>query len=205
MSVIAATEDAMVDAVRALLGQRLRTVGSVPASFSAQELHDRLRGAPAVYVGFLGGQAVPSDTAVVLDARFAVYALTQSAAGEQARRRGDAVSIGAYDIIEAVSPRLHGLRITAGDPPVAVEGTGTLTFVEAANLWAEELDRAGVSLYSATFGIQLAFAPPDIDRLGVFATFVPQYDVPPFGPRSEPLSEPDTSVDAEDHVSLPTA
>ena len=193
----------MVAAVRAQLGPNLCTVATVPAAFGAQELHDRLRAAPAVYVGFLGGQAVGSDTAAVLDARFALYAMTQSAGGELARRIGDARSLGAYDIIEAVAPALHGLRIQAGDPPVPVDGCGTLTFLDAANLWAEELDKEGVSLYSATFGVKIAFPAPATLGLGLFETFGAQYDVPPFGPRSEPLPEPSTAVDAEDILTLP--
>lgn len=193
----------MIAAIGALLTTRIRTVDSIPASFSAEELADRLRLAPAVYVGFLGGQAVAEDSTTVLDAEFMVYALTQNASGERARRRGDPTAIGAYEIIETVVPELHGMKIMAGAPPVRVPGTGTLTFKSLANLWAEQLDKEGVSLYAATFTVELTFTKGLPANIGDFIRFGAQYDIPPLSHYAGPLPAPAAAVDAADIVTLP--
>lgn len=202
MTVIAATEDAMVAAIAALLGNRVRTVDTVPASFSTEELADRLRLAPAVYVGFIGG-ASRDENAAVIDADFVVYALTQNASGERARRRGDATAIGAYEIIEAVAPALHGMAITAGAPPVAIDGTGTLSFTGINNLWAEQLDAEGVSLYSANFRVVLTFTAAAPGDLGDFETFSAQWDIAPQSHYRGDLPAPGADVDATQIVTLP--
>jgi phage gp37-like protein len=190
VSIIAQTEDCIVAAIKTLLGNKVKDVASVPASLSAEELVDRLRLAPAVYVGFLGGDDVSTDTNTILAAKFAVYALTENAAGEKARRRGDGspLGIGAYDIIEAVLPTLNGMSITAGAPPAPVPGAGTLYLEQVFNLWAEELDRKGVSLYSAAFKVNLELATPGADALAPFTSFQAQWQDPSESGETPPIA-----------------
>lgn len=213
MSVLAQTEDCIVAAVQAALTVNgrsvVRIVETAPATFAAEELAERSRSAPAAYVAFLGGKPVSTDTCTILDAVFAVYALTANAAGEKARRRGDAspLGVGAYDILEFVTPTLEGMAITTpgvdGGKPQRVPGSGTLQFDDVANLWAKELDALGVSLYAAMFRVKLQFQRSLPTDIAAFQTFRAQWDIPPFETHTSPLPAADDTVDAEDVVSLP--
>lgn len=195
MSAIGTVEDAMIAAVKAALGATVKTVESLPAGFDAAELQRRRRVAPAVYIAFLGGSGL-RETTPAIDATFAAFAMTEGAGDESARRRGGAVTIGAYEIMEAVAAKLDGL---------VVDGVGSLVLDDVANLFSDKLDAEGLSLYSASFKIPLAFQRAAPSALGSFQKFDAQYDIPPLSGYSGPLPAPAADVDAEDDVILPGA
>lgn len=190
---IGAVEDAMVGQLRSLAGSTVRAIDSVPANFTEAETRDRLRNAPALYVSFLGGTA-RDENAAVIDANMAVYVLTDHRSGEKARRRGDSVQIGAYDLIALTASGLHGF---------VVPGFGALSLAEVQNLWADALDSLGVSLYAVTFRLPVTFQIPDAATLGSFQTFHADWDIPPFGPLPPPNGLPADDRDAIDNVTLP--
>lgn len=147
---IGRVEDAIIKAVTAATVidgvPLLKTVESVPHNFDFAEATVRLRLAPAVYVSFLGGPATEETTAAI-DAEWALYFLMQNPAGEKGRRRGED---GAYQLLRLVVPAIHGL---------VVEDVGSLSLGAVNNLFNEQLDRAGLSLYAASFRLPMLFPP----------------------------------------------
>lgn len=171
---IKTVEDGIIERVREVLmvpGQeKLRQVDSLPGDWDADMLKRLLRLMPGVFVAFAGGAAVAGNTAK-FKAQFAVLALTSHANGEAARRRGDNQQIGAYEILEVMVPKLHGLKI---------EGEGTLTVAGIENLYNGELDKQGVAAYAARFEILLSMpASLDLSALDAFTTFSAEYDLAP--------------------------
>lgn len=172
---IANVEDKLIAEIKAALtvgGQlKVRQVESLPGDWDADMLKRLLRLAPGVFVAFMGGP-VNAGHAAQLDAQWAVIAITAHASGEAARRRGDSQEIGAYEILETLIPRLHGLKIAA---------EGTLNIVDVANLYSGQLDKQGVAVYAARFKILMAL-PLSLDEatLDAFETFDAKYDRAPF-------------------------
>jgi phage gp37-like protein len=196
MSRIATVEDAIIAQLKTTLGNKVRAVSSAPNAFSGQEAADRLRLAPACYVGFMGGDSEGTQVTPAMDGSFVVYVVTENAAGEEARRRGDVTAIGAYDLVEITASVIHELTV----PDI-----GTLMFSGCFNLFAEELDQIGLSVYSVAFKVPMFLPLPDLSAtLNNFATFEAQYDIAPFLTHTEPLPDAATSVDAgSDQLSLP--
>jgi phage gp37-like protein len=199
---IGATEDAIVKRIRDLVGSEIATVETLPAALDLDELKRRRRPSPAIYVAFLGG-APREENELVIDAEFGVFFLTQGAS-EIRRRRGDetrstdAGSLrtgGAYSLMQAVAPYLHGF----------VAPNGSLSCTGMHNLFADELDAEGVSLYSASFRVPVQIErilPADLaDFLKLHADWIfpgPLHAVPPAG-TALPLQTPDaTDVVATD-------
>lgn len=164
---IAAIEDAILDVIRDRLGPRLRWVGSLPRSWTADLLRKAVQSAPGVYVAFLGGPA--SRTAEGrLDARFGVYAVTGHASGQAARRRGDTVEVGAYEVIETAVRHLHGHDA----------GEGRLRLERIDNLFTEQLFDMGGCVMAAVFACDVGFGEPtDPDELADFVTCHADYDM----------------------------
>lgn len=185
---IAAIEDDIIAVVKAAIGNKLRTVDSLPGDWDADMLRRLLLSAPAVYVAFLGGPKIKEADAVVgIDGRWSLFAITGHASGNAARRRGDGREIGAYEIIERLVPRLHNRTV----PDV-----GTMTLRDVENLYSGTIDNRGVALYSAVFTLPVYF-PEVLDEttLDIFATFHADWDHAP----------PDGQTDASDTVILPQA
>jgi hypothetical protein len=183
MSIIAAVEDDILAVVAATLPGKLRDSGSLPGSWSVDLLKQLLQKAPSVYVAFNGGSVNDNDLCTI-DARFDVYAVTKEPA-EITRRRGTSTAIGAYDIIQAVVPKLH---------MHTVPGIGTLHGKDITNLFANVLTTLGGTVYGArltlpkmslkvafsdaTLGNFITFhAESDIDADGTY-DFINQFDLP---------------------------
>jgi phage gp37-like protein len=200
---IGAVEDAIVEKIRELVGSRIKVVETLPGALDAAELKRRLRIAPAIYVSFLGGQP-REENELVIDAEFGVFFLVQGPR-ELTRRRGDETRSapegmmrtgGAYSLLQAVAPYLQGF---------VVPGVGSLHCTGVHNLFAEELDAEGVSLYSASYSIPVQLKRLEPADLEAFLTFhadwiFPPHAVPPQGTKL-PLAQPD----ATDIVDLPQA
>jgi len=199
---IAEIENAIIGRIKELSGNTLDTVETVPANFDIAEISARPRRAPAVYVAFLGGTPRSNDDLVV-DGNFALYVL-QEVGNEEQRRRGvtkivdgEPVRIGgAYSVLELIVPEIHNMTV-----PEA----GSLGCTGIYNLFSDELDRKGVSLYSATFSIPMPLPRrTSEDVAGIFATFHADWTPQPGPvPAEGPIPLEDGVPIASDHVTLP--
>lgn len=185
MSLIASIEDDIIAQAKTLFGARLRAVESLPGDWDDETLKRVLRNVPGMYVVFAGGTpAQPGALTARITASFLVYAVTGHASGEAARRRGDSLQIGAYEILELLIPRLHGH---------VVPNIGTLIFAGVQNLFTGAIDKQGVAVYAAQFQMQLLWpADLDLSTLDPFVTFDGKIDMAPM----------DGQIDAEDTIQL---
>jgi phage gp37-like protein len=198
---ILAVEDALIAECTTALGTKVRGVQSLPGDWDDDMLRRFLRLVPGVYVSF-GGGGVPRQgaTGLELDSRWIVYVGTGHASGETARRRGDALQAGAYELLEVLLPRLHGLL---------VPNVGSVRVTDVSNLWTGSIDRQGLAVYAIALTLPMAL---DIvagdDVLAPFETFAALYDVPPHDIFAEHRKWLDgvattTAPDAADTVTLP--
>lgn len=192
--VIAEVEDQIIARLRATFGATLREVDHKPAKLDADELARVLALAPAAYVSFLGfraGEKLPERT---VDAAYGVYLVAQNAAGEQARRRGDARLIGAYEMQELAFVALDGWAPASAASTIAVQS--------CENLFAAAFEKAGRSCYGLVLAVPIEMQPELGAGMGNFITFDASWDIPPLGNASRP--PPSAIRDAGDRVTLPT-
>lgn len=184
MGVIAAIEDALLAQADAALGNTLRQTGSLPGGWNRDTLQRAVQYAPGVYAVFAGLRAGNVDGYHV--GRFAVYVVAK-AVDESARRRGSAVTIGAYDMVERLLPRLDGLTVA---------DVGTLRSRGVENLFRDAMFDLGAAVYA--INLELPNLPLewslDESSLDVFETFDARFDIN--------SAEADEPV-AEDNVSVP--
>lgn len=195
MSVIGNVEDWLVATLREAFGERVREVDHKPERMTAEELARILTVAPAIYVAFLG---LPRRGAVdgVWIGSFGVFAMAQNASGEQARRRGDTKTIGAYEMAELA------LRVLDGAAPDVAAGAIEIASIE--NLYAEAFEKNGRSVYALAAEIPLEL-PRGVDpaELADFVTFDAAWDIPPHGNVPAPPPPPEAAArDASDLVTL---
>lgn len=176
---IGAMEDALIARCREVLavgdGRSLvRTVQALPADWDDEMLSTLLREVPGVFVAFGGGPALDGNFAEV-EARWLVYVATGHETGQEARRRGDAFEVGAYQLLALLAPALHGW---------APDEASTLQLVSVDNLFTGTIERKGVAVYGLTLkgpmGLD-ATEPPD---LSPFVTFDASIDIPEHQPRA---------------------
>jgi phage gp37-like protein len=169
---ILAVEDALVTRIKAVLGNKVKGVESLPGDWDDDMLRRLLRLVPGVFVAFAGGGAKNAGSnAADIESQWIVYVVTGHASGEAARRRGDALQAGAYELAELLVPALHLF---------AIAGVGTMVFSRLENLYTGMVDRQGLSVYAITFQLPMCFsADLDLSALDDFETFDAQYDVPP--------------------------
>ena len=191
MTATGTMEDALVLNLREAFGQRVREVDHKPDRLDVDELSRILSMAPAIYVAFLGMPRKGTPQGVWI-ANFGIYCLAQNAAGERARRRGDGVTIGAYEMAELVVRHLDGWA------PEMAAGEVEATSIE--NLYAPAFEKAGRTLYAVTLEIPLVL-PRGLDpaTLEPFVTLDVSWDVPPLGNVSAP---PAADRDAGDTITL---
>lgn len=170
-------ENSLIAEAEACLGNKVRTVDSLPGDWDDAML-TRLAGfVPAVYIAFNGGerQAGAGQVEARIDGRWSVIVVTGHASGQAARRRGDGMQAGAYELLNILVPRLHGH---------VVPEVGTLSFVSIINLYSGSVDSQGLAVYVATFAVPMCLGlPADASALEDFETFAPQLDVPPHSPQ----------------------
>ena len=196
---IAQVEEALMAAVRATLGTRVRGVETIPGDWDDDMLKRFLQGVPGVFVAFTGCEALDAGgTEARIDARFAVYACTGHPT-ELARRRGDAMQVGAYQMLDLLVPLLHGL---------VVPDVGSLRLASVQNLFTGSIERQALTVYALVLSVPMTFeqlAAEDV--LAPFLTFDGRIDVPPFQPAQYPpwLAGDYTGgkPDGHDVVSLP--
>lgn len=195
-------EQALIDRVRgAFPDGHLRDVSGLPGALNAEMLAQLAPRAPGVHIAFLGAAPLPNLPEEYVASRWALYVLTAHASGQAARRRGDAVAAGAYEILPVL---VQAVRTT----PFEGFGRATLAGGGIENLWSGVIERRGFALYAVTIEIPMAFVG-DTSPLADFETFHADYDAPPFDNLTEHeqwLAEPpdltDSRPDASDTVTL---
>lgn len=180
-------EDHLVTRIKTHFGSVLKAVDTLPTDFDANEFERVLRLAPGVFISFGFGPAMKDSAIqrVTIASRWTIIAVSGNAGGEKQRRHGSLVEIGAYEIMERLIPLLHDY---------VVPDVGTLSLMDADNLFSGELDKKGVSMYAAVFTLPMTFESNLFDENGLddFITFHGDYD----------LAAPDGSAEAADTVTL---
>lgn len=198
MSILAA-EDSILTQLRALVQGRVRTVETLPGDWDDDMLKRFLGSVPGVWVAFAGGPAKPAGAGTLsLASRWVVYVATGHPS-EEARRRGDAMQLGAYALLELLLPNLHGMSVAS---------VGTLAVTDVANLYSGQIERQALTVYAVTLALEMQLDLPADELLAPFETFVAQYDIPPHTPEQHTawLAEtypPGQVPDARDSVPLP--
>lgn len=197
---IAAVEKALIEKARAVLQNRVREIESLPADWDADTLNRILLALPGVYWIMGGGRGTPGRTDGMVPIEWACVIATNHASGARTRLRGDAVQVGASELIDVLIPSFNNYT---------VPDEGTLALVAIENLNTPELDRKGVSLYALLFQMPMAWpAVADLNSLAPFQTFDAKYDIPTHTTDAEHrkwLADNYTTSrpDAEDNVAVP--
>lgn len=197
---IAAVEDYLVAQTRALLGTKVRGVATLPGDWDDEMLKRFAQAVPGVLFSFAGGERREAGGGLEasIDARWAAYVCTGHPT-EAARRRGDALQVGAYTLVELLAPFLHGL---------CVPGAGTVRLVSVANLFTGTIERQALTVYALVLSLPLTFEAVPADAvLAPFETFDVQYDIPPITPAEHGAwlagNYTTSNPDARDTVVLP--
>lgn len=154
MNSIIAVEDHIVDKVNAMFGNALAVVEALPSAMNVGMLKQLISAnrTPGVYVAFLGGTGTQRGS---VNGRFDVYVLTRHVGNHTARRRGDATTIGAYEIVAALVPKLHDSTVSE---------VGTLQLKNMRNLFSMQLEETfKATMYAITFELPNMPFPDDFD------------------------------------------
>ena len=163
--IVTQVEDSLITRIKQLFGNTLRMVDSLPGDLNEALLKQIIITAPGVYLLFTGGQRRKTENSSDIDGKWVIFAITGHASGQAARRRGDAIMIGAYQIISIICGNLDGF---------VIDTVGTLELAGVQNLFNGAIERQGCSLYAATFTLPMTFAPGvNPALLENFVTFTP--------------------------------
>lgn len=193
--IISQMEDAFVTQLAEAFGSRVKEVDHKPDRLTAEELSRILTMAPGAYVAFLG-MARAERPEGVWRAQFGIYLLAANAAGERARRRGDAATIGAYEMVQVAIAALSNWA-----PDMAA---GAVEITSAEQLQADAFEKLGRIVYGLVAEVPLEF-PQGVapDSLAPFVTFDAAWDIPPHGDVPAPPPVPAAYRNASDLVVLP--
>jgi len=197
--VIAAIEDAIIARLGAAFAGRVREVDHKPAKLDADELNRILTVAPAAYVAMLGWQRAerPEGTIAL---SWGVYLIAANASGERARRRGDAATIGAYEMAITAAASLERWVPPGAAGPVEVRS--------CENLFGAAFEKAGRTVYGIVLDLpaklQDVLAVPGEPTPGDFITFHGDWDIPPLGNVATPPPAPASGADQADAVTTVT-
>jgi len=197
--VIGTIEDAIIAQLTTTFAGRVREVDHKPAKLDADELMRILTQAPAAYVSFLGWQRTERAGNVMLGS-WGVYLIAANASGERARRRGDAATIGAYEMAIAAAAALERWTPAGAAGPVQV--------MSCENLFGAAFEKAGRTVYGLVLDLPMAMDDVVTAGLDNFITFNGDWDIPPFGDVAKPPPAPATGATAADavtRVTLPAA
>jgi phage gp37-like protein len=210
---IAAIEDAIIERLKLRFRGRLRVIDHRPVKLDAEELQRVLTQAPGAYVAFLGFSQLARPEGCVA-ASFGVYLIAENAAGEPARRRGDAASIGSYDMTMIAARALHRFAPAAAAGAMEVRSCDPLA--------SPAFDKLGRSVNGLVVAVPMEIsassgwsggAPTDPEddpeaELRDFALLTVDWDIPPHGVGATgqpadiaPL--PAAAPDAADRLVLP--
>jgi phage gp37-like protein len=173
---IGTVEDKLIERLKGVLrvGQGsalVRDVQSLPGDWDKDMLKYLALAVPGIFVVFAGGPVKASGGATpLIEAQWKVFAVTGHASGQVARRRGDKMQVGAYDLLQKVIAGVHGHTIP---------DEGTLMCTDIANLHNGQIEGKGLALYAATFAMTMGFPMEgEPDELAAFETFHVLWDTP---------------------------
>lgn len=197
---IGALEDAIIAKLSSAFAGRLKEVDHKPAKFDADELLRILTMAPAIYVAFLGFQRSERPPGSVR-ATYGAYMVAANASGERARRRGDAATIGAYEMAVLTAATLERWVPEGAAGPMEVQS--------CENLYASVFEKNGITVYGLVCDVPMQIqddwdVPTTLDN---FITFHADQDIPPFGNVATPPPAPTSGANRADavlRVTLPT-
>ncbi len=168
MNPLKTIEDTLLTRISAALPTQLKAIDSLPGPLNARLLAQLAPKAPGVFTTFVGavpGRSLPEET---VGSRWALYILTSHASGQAARRHGDAVAIGAYEVLAAIAPAMRE----------AIPEFGRPKFMRADNLWSGELEKRGFALFAMTYEIPMPLPSlADANELGDFLVFHNDSDI----------------------------
>lgn len=205
MDIISTTEDALIAKTIATVvdgdgKSLLKKVDHLPGELNLKMLRQLTAHAPGVYWSFLGGRVKDNEHDVQLNSSWMMYVITSHASGNDARRRGDARQIGAYEIMAPLIPVMNNF---------IVPNAGALRFRQARNLYSGELEKNSVALYAASFELLMNLSIEEDNTLDDFITFHADYDIPSHETLTEhnkwllePADYSSSKPDAQDDVTL---
>jgi Mu-like prophage protein gp37 len=188
MSRISTVEDSLIEHIKEVMQNRVRTVEWAPPDWDEDFFKRILIALPGVFLIFGGGQNPEQGAASVkLKTIWTIVAATRHVQEAKQRARGDAHEIGCYDILETVIPALDGH---------VVEDVGTLQFVVWDNDAAMKLEKQALMVQSARFEmlIEIPRVIPD-DALVPFERFHGTYDIGQ--PEGAPVTEDIVELEQE--------
>ena len=172
MNPIIAVEDHITGIARDMLGSHRGTVESLASALNLTILKKIIAGnkSPGVYVVFLGG---PKGRTCHINARFDVYVIVRHSGNHIARRRGDSTTVGAYNLVAGLIPKLDGSTINE---------VGTLSLKGVKNLFSMQIEEAfNAALYAITFELPNMPFPDEFDptTLDDFITYHGEHSMAP--------------------------
>lgn len=151
-NLLARIEDALLSEARAATRGLCRAYETAPAEWDANIARQLLNGAPAVYAAFLGYRKKPGYYQWPKIARFALYCVTADGP-EDARRRGDLIGVGAYDLAIACDTALDGFLLRDADG----EAIATLDVEGVESLFSDKLWDMGGTCYGLEITMPVCF------------------------------------------------
>ncbi|EHQ8660392.1 DUF1834 family protein [Salmonella enterica] len=171
---IADTEAAYLERIRALFGNRLKRVDTHPGDWSEATLKKLMLTPPAVYVAWLGAGEPRTRNRMV--SHWVFYVVGSMLNGRETNR------IGLYQMVAVLLSGMTGFKTGSASP---------LAFEKATNLYSVAQGTSGVVLYALYFSCEEIIDPlTDISTLDDFLRHYETFD------------EPDGTPEFEAHINL---
>ncbi|MDM4768665.1 phage protein Gp37 [Solimonas sp. SE-A11] len=169
---VASIEDALIADTHAAYGKTLKTVDHLPGEWNAQTLRQMATNAPAVYWAYLGGKRHPRRDGCELCV-FHAYVFTGAGNDEKQRRRGDALALGAYQLVDTLVGYFDER---------AVPDAEALKWLRTDNIYDDFLHANGLTSYRIAFELVRDMPrKPTTSELGEFLKSYQTYDPAPVG------------------------
>ncbi|BEN05833.1 hypothetical protein SMETH9_11590 [Serratia marcescens] len=159
---VAATENALLEAVRALFGSTLQQCGTHPGTWDDVAIRHMLVSPPSIYVAWLGFG--PGRTRAEVESHWVFYVVAERLNGE------DSDHLGIYQMIDRLVGGINGQRFGP---------SSNMHLTKAQNLYTDTQDAAGVALYGLYFSaITPVSIGPDIATLDDFERHYQTWQMP---------------------------
>ncbi|ECK6141644.1 DUF1834 family protein [Salmonella enterica] len=171
---IADTEAAYLERIRALFGNRLKRVDTHPGDWSEATLKKLMLTPPAVYVAWLGAGEPRTRNRMV--SHWVFYVVGSMLNGRETNR------IGLYQMVAVLLSGMTGFKTGSASP---------LAFEKATNLYSVAQGTSGVVLYALYFSCEEIIDP--LTDISTLDDFLRHY---------ETFGEPDGTPEFEAHINL---
>ncbi|ECH2067046.1 DUF1834 family protein [Salmonella enterica] len=171
---IADTEAAYLERIRALFGNRLKKVDTHPGDWSEATLKKLMLTPPAVYVAWLGAGEPRTRNRMV--SHWVFYVVGSMLNGRETNR------IGLYQMVAVLLSGMTGFKAGSASP---------LAFEKATNLYSVAQGTSGVVLYALYFSCEEIIDP--LTDISTLDDFLRHY---------ETFGEPDGTPEFEAHINL---